>query len=373
MKNMEYAVLKRIMRVSLNGVFILFLILTLISSGCKKKSDTTTTPPPDTTYLQVNLAADTAGVVAKTVTIDQNLKNAWGIAIGPTGNFWISCNHAGLATIYDRNGTIQQTPVAIPSQGTHFGGSPSGVVYNSTADFIIPANGETSKFIFVQEDGTISAWSSGDSTIRVADWSAAGAVFKGATIANDGSGNFLYAANFRKGKIEVFDHRFKPIANKPFTDPTIPAGFNPFNIKNIGGKLFVTYAKIKPPDSTDDQSGPGNGYVDIFNPDGSFVKRFASQGTLNSPWGIEQAPAGFNQGQNAILVGNFGDGRINVYDSTGIYKGQLKDKNGPIAINGLWAIIFPQNNIPAGDQNQLFFTAGPQEENHGLFGYLKLR
>ena len=123
----------------------------------------------------------------------------------------------------------------------------------------------------------------------------------------------------------------------------------------------------------DDESGPGNGYVDIFNPDGSFIKRFASQGTLNSPWGIAQAPAGFSQGQNAILIGNFGDGRINVYDTSGTYKGQLQDQGVPISINGLWAIVFPQNNIPSGDQNQLFFTAGPQEENHGLFGYLKLR
>jgi len=360
-----------ITNISLKGAFFVLLLFIVVSSGCKKKSDTTTTQPADTSYLQVNLVADTAGLSA--ARVDINLKNAWGVSIGPSGEFWIACNHKGLATIYDRNGTTLLAPVAIPSQGTHFGGSPSGIVYNNTADFVIHANNETSKFIFVQEDGSISAWSSGDSTDRIADWSATGAVYKGVTIANNGSANFLYAANFRGRKIDIFDHLFKININYPFTDTTIPAGFGPFNIQNISGKLFVTYAKLKPPDNMDDESGPGNGYVDIFTPDGSFVKRFASQGTLNSPWGIAQAPAGFSQGQNAILIGNFGDGRINVYDTSGTYKGQLQDQGVPISINGLWAIVFPQNNIPSGDQNQLFFTAGPQEENHGLFGYLKLR
>jgi uncharacterized protein (TIGR03118 family) len=359
-----------------NFAFIILLFLILVITGCKKSSDntsTTPTPPtPDTSYQQVNLVADTAGFGA--AVVDQNLKNAWGIAIGPTGAFWISSNHKGVTTVYDRNGASLLAAVAIPSGGNHFGGSPSGVVYNSTADFMMPGTIESSKFIYVQENGRISAWSSGDSTIQVADWSATGAVFKGAAIANDGSGNFLYVANFKGGKIEVFDRRFKHTAVvNSFNDPGIPAGFGPFNIQNIGGKLFVTYAKIKPPDSTDDERGPGNGYVDIFNPDGSLVKRFASQGTLNSPWGIAQAPTGFGHGQNIILIGNFGDGRINVFDTSGTYKGQLKDNKVPVSIDGLWALVFPENNNPPGDQNQLFFTAGPQEEVHGLFGYMKLR
>lgn len=372
MKTIESGFLQRGIQMSLKGAFMILLLFIVVSSGCKKKSETTTTSTPaDTSYLQNNLVADTNGL--KIARLDPNLKNPWGIAIGSSGEFWISCNHAGLASIYDKDGNTFQAPIAIPSQGTQFGGSPSGVVFNTTTDFVIHANNETSKFIFVQEDGTISAWSSGDSTHRVADWSAAGSVFKGVTLANNGSGNFIYATNFRGRKIEVFDHLFKHVVNKPFTDPNIPAEYGPFNIQNIGGKLFVTYAKIKPPDSTDDQKGPGFGYVDIFNPDGSLVKRFASQGSLNSPWGIAQAPTGFGQGQNAILIGNFGDGRINVFDTSGTYKGQLKLQGAPITIDGLWAIVFPQNTISANDPNLLYFTAGPQEENHGLFGYLKLK
>ena len=179
MKNIEYGFRK----IFLIGAFMIFLLLMMVSSGCKKKSDSTITPSGPS-YQQVNLVADTAGLGA--AIIDINLKNAWGIAIGPTGALWISSNHKGLATIYDRNGATLLTPVAIPSQGTQFGGSPSGVVYNSTADFVIPVSGETSKFIFVQEDGTISAWSSGDSTRRVAHLSDS-VVYKGVTIANDGS------------------------------------------------------------------------------------------------------------------------------------------------------------------------------------------
>ena len=160
------------------------------------------------------------------------------------------------------------------------------------------------------------------------------------------------------------------VTTKPFTDATIPAGFAPFNIQNIGGKLYVTYAMQKGPDNEDDQKGAGYGYVNVFNPDGSLVKRFASQGTLNSPWGMAQAPAAFGYTANDILVGNFGDGRINVFSADGVYKSQLMEGGTVIAIDGLWALQFPVNGMPTGDQNQLFFTAGPKEEEHGLFGYI---
>ena len=152
----------------------------------------------------------------------------------------------------------------------------------------------------------------------------------------------------------------------PFVDPDIPSGYAPFNIKYLNGLLYVTYAKQLGPDNEDDEAGPGHGYIDIFNTDGSFVKRFASQGTLNSPWGIAEVP-----GDNSrILIGNFGDGRINIFGADGAFKTYLKTDGQAIVIEGLWAIVFPQKNLPPEERNRLYFTAGPDEEEHGLFGFL---
>jgi len=312
---------------------ILLFILSVIAAGCKHDHmPSLSTGGHD--YLEINLVADTAGFSAQRV--DVNLGNPWGIAVSAKGSFWISCNHTGQTVIYDGSGTQTLAPVAIPLNGLINGSSPDGVVYNT-----------------------------GDSTVKVADRSSANAVYKGITIANDGTGNFLYVADFFNGRIDVFDHAFKYVSNKSFSDPGIPAGFAPFNIRNIGGKLFVAYAKQQGPDNHDDQSGSGNGYIDIFNPDGTFVKRFASQGALNSPWGIIQPPVQFGQGANVILVANFGDGRINVFDTSGTLSGPLENNGIPITINGLWDIAFsPLSNT------QLYFTAGPEQETHGLFGYL---
>ena len=337
--------------------FFVILIFIMASTGCKKTTTTTTS------YQKVNLVADSAGWTG--ARVDTNLKNAWGIALYPNGNFWISANHANAAVIYDRNGVQQLAPVMLNT-----GGAPSGAVYNSTADF------RGSKVIFANESGVISAYitGAGDSTVIVADRSATGTVYKGLAIASDGGANFLYATDFHNGKVDVFDANFNYVTTKPFVDPSttavIPSNFAPFNIYSTGGQLYVTYAMHKAPDNMDDQKGAGNGYVNVFNPNGTFVKRFASQGTLNSPWAIAAAPSGFGLGDGMILIGNFGDGRINVFDANGNYKSQLMNSGTPIAIDGLWGLQFPVNGVPAGDQNQLFFTAGPNEENHGLFGYL---
>jgi uncharacterized protein (TIGR03118 family) len=355
-------------RKSFDGLLLILLSFVFAGVGCKHHDRDDFVPPiTNKSYVQTNLVSNVSGY--GNARIDANLANAWGIAIGPTGAFWISSNHAGLTTIYDRNGAQLLAPISIPFNGTPNGGSPTGVVYNNTPNFIIPANNQASKFIYASEDGTLTAWNSGTSAVTVADKSAT-AVYKGLALASDGGANFLYAANFKEGKIDVFDKDFKPITTKPFLDPSIPAGFAPFNIQSIGNELYVTYAKQKAPDNMDDQKGLGNGYINIFNPDGTLVKRFASQGTLNSPWGITRAPEGFGLGQNMILVGNFGDGFINIFDANGSYKGQLKNDNTLISIDGLWALEFPRNNIPAGDQNQLFFTAGPNDETNGLFGYI---
>jgi uncharacterized protein (TIGR03118 family) len=326
-------------------------------------------PSPSHRYQQVNLVADTTGYGA--AMIDQNLKNPWGIAIAPSGPIWVSDNHTGVTTIYDATGKTLIPPITIPSADPKSPGAPTGQVYNYTSDFIIPSTMQKSKFIFAGEDGTISAWSSGKSASIVADRSNKDAVYKGLTIAQNDSVNFLYVTNFKKAKIDVFDKDFKYVTGMPFHDPAIPSGFAPFNIENIGGMLYVTYAKQKGPDNEDDQPGVGNGYVDIFKPDGSLVKRFASKGKLNSPWGLAMAPSGFGLGGNALLVGNFGDGKINIYDKQGHFQGQLEDKNGRvIAIDGLWAIVVPGAQVTSINPDWLFFAAGPDDETHGLFGYL---
>ncbi|MDP4265688.1 MAG: TIGR03118 family protein, partial [Bacteroidota bacterium] len=193
--------------------------IVLIGVGCHKNNNNTSVPWPviQANYQQTNLVADTATYGA--AAIDPVLLNAWGIAINPTGIVWISANHGGATTVYDSTGKTLLGPVAIPSQGGHFGGSPSGIVFNSTTDFVIPANQKVAKFIFVNEDGRVSAWNGGDSTLTVADRSSFNAVYKGVAIANDGTANFLYAANFKGGKIDVFDKTFQFVSNKPFADP----------------------------------------------------------------------------------------------------------------------------------------------------------
>lgn len=346
---------------------------------------------------QVILDANTSGYSAQ--NIDANLENAWGIAVTPTGKIWISANHSGLSVIYDSNGVTQRPPVTIPSEGSSTGGAPTGVIFNSTTDFVIPSTGEVSRFIFASEDGIISAWSSGSGAVNVADRSASGAVYKGIAFAYQDGHPFLYATNFRKSAVDVFDEKFQYVPTVTFSDPGIPAGYGPFGIQAIGGNLFVTYAKLLGPDSVDDEKGLGNGYVDVYRPNGKLLVRFASRGTLNSPWGIVQVPGeGLGEFKSAILIGNFGDGRINVFSKEGQFIGQLSDqKKNPITIEGLWGLSFgvagimTENDIhkggdnhdgdhgkhdnrndpmSMGQMNRLFFTAGPNDENDGEFGYL---
>jgi len=340
-------------------LLLLWLTFSFVATSCNKDDNAN----PDDSYRQVGLVSNVNeyGVAH----VDTNLVNAWGMAIGPTGSFWISSTEKDRTTIYDRSGVTLLPAIEIE-------GEPTGVVYNGTNDFVIPSTTMISKFIYVGEEGSVIAWSTGTTTMEVADNSADGAVYKGVTIGQDEGSNFLYIANFSEGEIEVLDKDFNYVDGKPFTDPGIPAGYAPFNVQNIDGKLYVTYA-LQTADKYDDVPGAGHGYVDIFNTDGTLVKRFASAGTLNSPWGIAKAPDGFDQGTGAILIGNFGDGRINVFNSNGDYQGQLKDGDTPITIEGLWSLVFPKDGIPAGDQNTLFFTAGPDDETHGLFGYIQLR
>jgi uncharacterized protein (TIGR03118 family) len=335
-------------------VALMLIILSATLTGCSDDDDDVV---DETSYQQINLVSDVVGYGA--TKVNPNMTNAWGIAIGPTGAFWIAGNGKAVTTIYDRD-ALELLP-AISLNGS----APTGVVYNNTSGF----NG--SKYIYATEDGKIITWTSGTTMTVEVDRSFSGSSYFGLAMASTGGSNFLYAANFSGHRIDVFDSNFN-FVNMTFVDPTMPSDYSPFNIYEEDGKLFVAYAKY---DSGQGKeiTGAGLGYISIFNADGSFVKRFASNGTLNAPWAIVDAPSGFGLGDNIILVGNFGDGTINVYNEDGDYKGQLKDNGQVMHIDGLWALAFPENGVPAGDQNQLFFTAGPQNETRGLFGYLKKR
>lgn len=329
-----------------------------------------------TTFQQVNLVSDIPGLALHT---DPDLVNPWGISHSPTSPFWVSDNGTGLSTLYNGAGTKQALVVTIPPPAGSPAGTtakPTGQVFNSTADFVV-TNGTTSaasRFIFATEDGTISGWNpTVDPThaILAVDNSASGAIYKGLASGANASGNFLYAANFHAGTIDVFDKDFHQVQLAgSFTDPDIHRGFAPFNIQNLGGKLYVTYAK-QDADGEDDVAGPANGYVDIFDTNGNLLQRLATRGRLNSPWGLAFAPASFGAFAGDLLVGNFGDGRINIIDPvTGEFLDQLRDANNrPITIDGLWALIVG-NGGNGGDVDKVYFTAGPNDEAHGLFGSL---
>ena len=333
-----------------------------------------------TNFTQVNLVSDVAGYDAQ--NLDPNLVNAWGFAFSSGAPVWISAADTGVSPIYNQNGGTVRPPVPVT-----FGsgaGSPTGQVFNSTNSttaFVISGSGKVSRFIFVTENGTVAAWGAGDATTTtVADRSGAGAVYKGVELVNNDGKWFLYATDFHNGKVDIFDQNFTFVGNNMFADPKIPWGYAPFNIRKIGNRLFVTYAKQLAPDNEDDEAGPGHGYVNVFNLSGQLKQRFASEGTLNSPWGIEQmkyvsefelAPV-TPPAQETILIGNFGDGRINAYAGNGKFLGQLQKNGSPLEIEGLWQISYPpQENAAYKDYlNRLYFTAGPDGEEHGLYGYI---
>ena len=351
----------------------LLLALVLAGVACHKNNNNNgpTTQTLNANFVQTNLVSDTTSYGA--ANIDASLLNGWGIAVNPSAAIiWVSANHSGSSDVYDSTGKTLFGPVDIISMKMNHGGSPSGVAFNPTNDFTIPGESAADKFVFVNEDGTISGWPLGaPATNTVVDKSSFNAVYKGCAFGVQGGNTYFYAANFRENSIDVFDKNWQDVSSFAFRDAAIPAGFGPFNIANIGGMLYVTYAKLKGPDNEDDDPAPGNGYLDIYSTDGKLVKKFASGGTLNSPWGMAQAPALSGLPLHAILVGNFGDGRINVYDSTGVFLGPLQGNGQPIVIDGLWALDFPINENPAFGPQKLYFTAGPKDEQHGLFGYLK--
>jgi len=352
-------------------------------------------------YVVTNLTSNILGVAPNSeVKTDPVLQNAWGVAFTPGASpFWIADNATGCSTLYDGQGAIMSTlQVKLPLPGGSVPATackpvdpnnppnptpaaPTGLVWNPTSTFLVPNTTTPATFIFDTEDGTISAWTGGltppDQAVLAVD-NSPGAVYKGLVFGTNVHGVFLFATNFRAGTIDVFAPNgsmgFRP-ATTPneidgdFTDPKIPAGFAPFGIQNINGDLFVTYAKQNA-EQRDDVAGPGHGFVDVFDTDGHLLRRFASRGPLNSPWGVARASFAFGRFSGAILIGNFGNGNINAFDSDGDFLGTLEDLKGkkgkPIVIDGLWTLTLGGGRNSSSDT--LYFTAGPNGETDGLFG-----
>jgi uncharacterized protein (TIGR03118 family) len=333
-------------------------------------------------YRQINLVSDQHG---KAHLTDHDLVNAWGLAASPGTNMkpgtplWVADNGSDKATLYQGNGPMAVSKVGLVVHVT--GAAPTGQVFNADQSaFVVKdkmGRSGSSLFLFDTENGTIDGWSpgvnpngSGPSIVtEVARNNGANAVYKGLAIATLHGKTFLYATNFRSGRVEAYNARFKPVElpGGLFVDPRLPAGYGPFGIAEIMGKLYVTFAK-QDPTLHDDVAGRGHGFVDVFTNSGKFVRRLVTRGALDSPWGLALTPRSFGRFGGDLLVGNFGNGHINVYNPvTGMHLGQLRRPTGkPIVIDGLWALMFGNGN--AAKTNQLVFSAGPDHESHGLLG-----
>jgi uncharacterized protein (TIGR03118 family) len=303
-------------------------------------------------FAQYNLVSDVPGVATYT---DPNLKNPWGVSFTNTSPFWVSNQGSGTSTLYNGSGVAQALVVTVPGSSTPPSG-PTGQVSNGNA-----AEFGGAKFIFDTLNGTIAGWSSGGSAVTSVTTS--GAVYTGLALANNGSADFLYAAD-STGQIRVFNSSFAATTlSGNFTDPNAQAGFVPFNIQEINGNLYVTYAKL-----TAQGTGLPGGYIDEFSNNGAFIQRLATGGALYAPWAVTVAPTGFGSLGGDFLVGNFGNGEILEYSSTGAYLGTLNDANGnPIVNPYLWALDF-RSPTSGYNPDALYFTAGYNSQQDGLFG-----
>ena len=313
-------------------------------------------------YKQTNLLANANGIANHT---DTQLSNPWGVSFANGSPFWIANNNGGTSTLYDAQGNKNSLVVGIPVASTNpcTPGCPTGNVANTTADF------GGGLFIFDTEDGIVANWTGAQNASVAFDNSANGAVYKGLALINPGSGNFLLAANFRSGQIDVLDRNFQPVSlSGSFKDPNLPAGFAPHGVHNLNNQIYVTYA-MQDSVKHDPVPGAGSGIVDVFDQNGNFVKTLASGGQLNAPWGVVETPATFGTFSNAILVGNFGDGKINAFDRSGKFLGQVTDSANNVIVNpGLWDMAFGGGGT--GDPNTLYFTAGGSSQTTGLFATL---
>jgi uncharacterized protein (TIGR03118 family) len=319
-------------------------------------------------YVQTNLVSD---IPHLTGTTDPHLVNAWGLAFTPTSPAWVADNGTGFSTLYSGSTIIPLVVTIAPPKNVEGPATPTGIVFNGTGGFNVTAHDKTgsSLFIFDTEDGTISGWSpsvDGTNSILGVDNHDSGAIYKGLAIGTVDQHTFIYATNFFSGWVEMYDSSFGWVKN--FTDTSLPMGYAPFGIRNINNLLYVTYA-LQDEDRADDVGGRGHGFVDVFDLNGTMVKRLISNGELNSPWGLALAPANFGELSGDLLVGNFGNGHVNAYNiQTGAFIGSMRRPSGTVLeIPGLWALAFG-NGGAAGPTTTLLFTAGPNEESHGLFG-----
>jgi uncharacterized protein (TIGR03118 family) len=309
-------------------------------------------------YQLTNLVSNQVGTVKR---IDPLLVNAWGLAYGPTGPFWISDEGSGWSTLYDGNGNKQGLDVLVPTAGGDGPGTPTGIVFNGSQEFDV--QGWPSIFLFATLDGTISGWApQSNANAAIVAVTTPGAVYTGLAITSNASGNFLFAADNANNKVDIFDANFNLVTS--FTDTTIPAGFAPFGIQDFGGLVYVAFAST---------SGASGGYIDIYSEAGIFMKRLSQGSPLNQPWGFAIAPRNFGYLSNTLLISNNTNaGTINAFNSvSGQYVGAVIDSTGKsIKIDQLWGIAFGGGTSSNGAKNHLYFTAGPDNNLAGTFGII---
>lgn len=360
------------------------------TSGTANSASNNPPPVPVSSGLgDTALVSNKVGVVATTSVIDANLSNPWGVAIAPGLPFWIADNNSNLSTLYNGMGDNEtgsitganEVGIAIPASAAGVPANPTGQVYNANGGFLIStsAGRESALFIFDGEGGTIAAWAgdSGATAVTAYDDGVANganhAVYKGLALGTVNGSSFLYATDLHNNKVDVFDTNFAKPADKQgkFIDPQIPAGFVPFGIVALNAQLYVSYT-MQDAAKHDETTGAGLGYVDVFDFSGNFASRFASAGALNAPWGMAIAPAGFGSLAGDVLIGNFGDGKINAFAPNGTAlatsMGPLSVTNGgTITIPGLWSLMFG-NGDPDKPATTLFYTAGFADQTDGVFG-----
>jgi uncharacterized protein (TIGR03118 family) len=327
--------------------------------------------PPGSTFAVTNLVSDVPGLAQVT---DPNLVNAWGLARSATSPWWVADNGTDLSTLYNTSTpttAIVPLVVSVPN-------APTGVVSAGiTGQFLIQTATDPTllraSFIFDTEEGNILAWRGGTTAFVPAAFTPVdGGIYKGLAIAQLTPGNpVLYAADFHNARVEVFNGAWQNVtADYPFSDPDLPAGYAPFNVQVIGDTVYVTYAQ-QDADAADEVAGMSRGFVDAYDLNGNFVARVATRGQLDAPWGVALAPPSFGRYAGDLIVGNFGNGQINAYSNASgewEYAGALRDTAGKkLAIDGLWALVFG-NASANGNPDTLYFTAGPDDESHGLFG-----
>jgi uncharacterized protein (TIGR03118 family) len=331
------------------------------------------TPRHGNAFRQVKLVADIPGTAKIT---DKNLVNAWGLAFSPTSPLWVSNNATSTSTLYTGaagGNPVSKVPLVVSIPG---GGAPTGVIYNPTKAFTLSTQGKSgpAAFIFAGEDGDISGWNpTGDATKAVLTAHRAHSVFKGLTMTTMRHRRFLLVTNFHQNRIDIFNRHFRHVTRPgAFRSRMIPPGYAPFNVARLRGRVYVTYAK-QDSTRTDDVAGRGHGFVNVFSSRGRFLHPLVRRGVLDSPWGLAIAPRGFGRFAGKLLIGNFGNGRIHVViPRTGRVVATLRDRMGrPLVIDGLWGLL--PGNGTAGRRSDVWFSAGPDGESHGLLGILRAR